>query len=111
MRCLTFVLAILLAKPLAAEEIWACRGFLYSDGSSGNPFVLRGDGQTYQYADEVPWVIEHVADNLVNSFRIYVNTGRNTYRNAYYLREAGNRLTIRMHYWELGPAETDCFRQ
>ena len=111
MRLVLFALALLTAKPLVAEELWACRGFLYSDGSSGNPFILRGDGRTFRYTEAVPMEIEHVADNQVAGFRIFVNAGRNRSRNAYYLRFDGNRLVMRKYSWHHEAAETNCFRQ
>ncbi len=114
MRLLALALgfATLLAKPLAAEELWACAGFVYADGSTGDPFILRGDGRTYTYTVEtISHEIEYVAENTIVGFRIYVDRGRNTHRSAYYLRFEGDALTIRQLYWYFEPSESVCKRQ
>ena len=110
-RLFWLICLLLMGKALVAEEMWVCRGYLYSDGSNGPPFVLRGDGRSYAYTVDVPLVIEHVANNKVVGFEIYVNTGKNTNRNAYYLRRQSDRLIIRKQHWELERSETDCVRQ
>ena len=110
----TFLFSLLVTfsfKPLAAEEVWACGGFSHSDGSTGQPFLLRGDGHTYRFTDVVPTLLEYVATNKIMNYKIFISGGGTTYRNAFYIRETGNKLLLRKNFWEFSHAEAACRRE
>lgn len=53
---LLFALSVFCATSVHAEEIWLCDGFVYSDGSSSVPFIMKADGQTLEFHLEVEGV-------------------------------------------------------
>lgn len=117
MRSMMLFLFVLIGQPVFAQgemvwdDHWTCDGFKHADGSRGEAFDFFGDGSVFRFYDTVPRAIMRVSENQVIGFDIFVDTGRNTHRNAYYLKQAGDRLTIMGFHWEFGASKSDCLRQ
>jgi len=104
-------LAMFCVTSVHAEETWLCDGFVYSDGSSSVPFILKGDGQTLEFRLEVDHVLEHVASNEIIGYEIFVSSSDTTARLAYYVREDGGQLEIQKHVWHFSQSRSTCFKQ
>ena len=78
MKKILTILFLFIGFPANANEIWACDGFTYGDGSRGDPFALTGDVNRYsgkqKYTDIV---LKRVSDLTQDQYRIYITEKKN----------------------------------
>lgn len=96
MRQLIFAIAALFLStgPVYAERVWICDGFVYSDESKSDSFILKGDGKTFSFNLEVEHILQYSATNEIIDYDIYLHKGDTTNRQAYYIQIDGNQLEI-----------------
>lgn len=99
------------AGPVHAEVIWACDGFVYSDGSKSDSFVLKDDGQTLSFYLEMEHLLEHAATNEIIGYEIFIHKEGTTASKAYYIREDEDQLEIQQHGWYFSQSASTCYRQ
>lgn len=95
-----------------AEEMWACSGFTFNDGSSDNhPFLMKGSKQKYTWmGKDFSAAIKFVGESLgVWEYRIYVDETVG-FKKAYYLLFDNNKLTIRSFGWDR-ISQANCTKQ
>ena len=104
-QVLLIISLILGATAVSADEreTWLCDGFLYTDKSKGNPFIMYGDGKRYEWKDvrndfELEFEIEYVAQGNSGSFDIYVGGVNSTASRAFYIQTANS--TIQEGKWK-----------
>ena len=93
---------LFISTPTFAEEMWACSGFTFNDGSSDNhPFLMKGSKQKYTWmGKDYTAAIKFVGESLgVTEYRIYVDE-THAFKKAYYLHFENNKLTIRSFGWD-----------
>ena len=90
---LTFltIFGLSISVKAAERETWLCDGFLYTDNSQGNPFIMYGDGKRYEWKDvenDHEHEINYVAQGWVGNFDVFVggSNPKNSY--AYYIQTA-----------------------
>ena len=109
MRRLILAIAALFlsAGPVHAEEIWACDGFVYVDGSQSEPFILSGEEKKlayYLYGFE--HVLKYVSEDILKT-KLFVNESMNL---PHFIREDGVQLEIqRIDWYSRGTA--NCYEQ
>ena len=99
---LTFltIFGLSISVKAAERETWLCDGFLYTDNSQGNPFIMYGDGKRYEWKDgrkDYKHKIEYVAQGNSGSFDIYVGGMNSTASEAFYIQTANS--TIQKGKW------------
>jgi len=108
---LALVLMIFPTTAVYADELWLCDGFIHSDESSSDAFVLRDKGQSFALHLEVDHVLEYVGSNEIIGYEIFVSSSDTDARRAFYIREDGDRLEIQQHGWHSRQSTSSCYRQ
>ena len=111
-RIIVAISLLFISTPSFAEEMWACSGFTFGDGSNDNhPFLMKGSKQKYTWmGKDFPEAIKFVGESLgVTEYRIYVDETVG-FKKAYYLLFDNNKLTIRSFGWDR-ISQANCTKQ
>ena len=108
---LSLALMMFSTTAVYAEELWLCDGFIHSDDSSSDPFILKDDGQTFAFHLDVDHLLKYVGSNEIVGYDIFVSSNDTDAQRAFYIREDGDRLEIQQHGWHFRQSMSSCYRQ
>ena len=78
----------------AERETWLCDGFLYTDKSRGNPFIMYGDGKKYEWKDvenNQEYEIEYVGKGYGPNHDLYISRIRG-FNEPYFIQTANHPI-------------------
>ena len=78
----------------AERETWLCDGFLYTDKSKGNPFIMYGDGKRYEWTDvenDHEYEIEYVGKGWGPNHDLYIER-RNGFNRPYFIQTSNHPI-------------------
>ena len=93
---LTFltIFGLSISVNAAERETWLCDGFLYTDNSQGNPFIMYGDGKKYEWKDvenDQEYEIEYVGKGYGPNHDLYISRIRG-FNEPYFIQTANHPI-------------------